>query len=335
MLPSAMLVLAAQPLHDPEVYCTACIRLVANLQDAQGLVPMLRSAVTLAKTTKPELGALDALAEEYVIERGCKWYATWNNLTIRKACLHITEEHGESLVEKITRWATKERPDSELLGALCSKAVRACSTKDLVAYKGMHPKDKQYRSERPPEGANDGPEFTAVAETLNAVVTEIGVETLLYVYFTGSARHAKLAPRYRQLAQLVAKQAGRPSQLRIATIDARKNEIPPPHGLDIHDDAIVLYPARQKGDKNSNPRPIEWLEPERSLPEVIVELRNAVKTPQAREHLERLSKAYTKRDVERWERVGHGDTLPDARDRGRDSTRMAPRDRLGSPKDDL
>ena len=108
MLPSAMLVLAAQPL-DPEVYCTACIRLVANLQDTQGLVPMLRSAVTLAKTTKPELGALDALAEEYVIERGCKWYATWNNLTIRKACLHITEEHGESLVEKITRWATKER----------------------------------------------------------------------------------------------------------------------------------------------------------------------------------------------------------------------------------
>ena len=110
MLPSAMLVLAAQPL-DPEVYCTACIRLVANLQDAQGLVPLLRSAVTLAKTTKPELGALDALAEEYVIERGCKWYATWNNLTIRKACLHITEEHGESLVEKITRWATKERSD--------------------------------------------------------------------------------------------------------------------------------------------------------------------------------------------------------------------------------
>ena len=110
MLPSAMLVLAAQPL-DPEVYCTACIRLVANLQDTQGLVPMLRSAVTLAKTTKPELGALDALAEEYVIERGCKWYATWNNLTIRKACLHITEEYGESLVEKITRWATKERSD--------------------------------------------------------------------------------------------------------------------------------------------------------------------------------------------------------------------------------
>ena len=110
MLPSAMLVLAAQPL-DPEVYCTACNRLVANLQDTQGLVPMLRSAVTLAKTTKPELGALDALAEEYVIERGCKWYATWNNLTIRKACLHITEEYGESLVEKITRWATKERSD--------------------------------------------------------------------------------------------------------------------------------------------------------------------------------------------------------------------------------
>ena len=56
---------------------------------------------------------------------------------------------------------------------------------------------------------------------------------------------------------------------------------------------------------------------------------------EAREHLERLSKAYTKRDVERWERVGHQDALPDARDRGRDSTRMAPRDRLGWPKDDL
>lgn len=125
MLPSVMLVLAAQ--HDPEVYCTACIRLVANLQDAQGLVPMLRSAVTLAKTTKPELGALDALAEEYVIERGCKWYATWNNLTIRKACLHITEEHGESLVEKITRWATKERlptcVDMCMSCTVCSRAV--------------------------------------------------------------------------------------------------------------------------------------------------------------------------------------------------------------------
>ena len=108
---AALLVLAAHPLHDPEVYCTACIRLVANLQDGQGVVPMLRAAVTLAKTHRPELGALDALAEEYVIERGCKWYATWNNLTIRKACLHITEEHGESLVEKITRWATKGRPD--------------------------------------------------------------------------------------------------------------------------------------------------------------------------------------------------------------------------------
>ena len=72
-----------------------------------------------------------------------------------------------------------------------------------------------------------------------------------------------------------------------------------------------------------------------SFAETTHELRNAVKTPQAREHLERLSKAYTQRDVERWERVGHGDTLPDARDRGRDSTRMAPRDRLGSPKDDL
>ena len=112
MLSAALLlVLAAQPPHDPEVYCTACIRLVANLQDGQGVVPMLRAAVTLAKTHRPELGALDALAEEYVIERGCKWYATWNNLTIRKACLHITEEHGESLVEKITRWATKGRPD--------------------------------------------------------------------------------------------------------------------------------------------------------------------------------------------------------------------------------
>ena len=97
-------------------------------------------------------------------------------------------------------------PDSELLGALCSKAVRACSTKDLVAYKGMQPAGKQYRSERPPEGANDGPEFTTVAETLNTVVTETGTDTLLYLYFTGSARHAKLAPRYRQLAQLVAKQ---------------------------------------------------------------------------------------------------------------------------------
>ena len=97
-------------------------------------------------------------------------------------------------------------PDSELLGALCSKAVRACSTKDLVAYKGMQPAGKQYRSERPPEGANDGPEFTTVAETLNTVVTETGTDTLLYLYFTGSARHAKLAPRYRQLAELVAKQ---------------------------------------------------------------------------------------------------------------------------------
>ena len=76
------------------------------------------------------------------------------------------------------RWGTAG-PDSELLGALCSKAVRACSTKDLVAYKGMQPKGKQYRSERPPEGANDGPEFTAVAETLNRVVTEIGTDTLL------------------------------------------------------------------------------------------------------------------------------------------------------------
>ena len=92
----------------------------------------------------------------------------------------------------------------------------------------------------------------------------------------------------------------------------------------------VLYPARQKNDRNSNPRPIEWLEPERSLPEVIAELRNAVNTPQAREHLERLSKGYTKRDVERWDRVPL-DTLPDARD----APRMAPRDRLGWPKDDL
>ena len=95
----ALLLLAAQQLHDPEAYCTSCIRLVANLQDGQGVVPKLRAAVA----AKPELGALDALAEEYVIERGCKWYATWNNLTIRKACLHIIEEHGESLVDKLTR----------------------------------------------------------------------------------------------------------------------------------------------------------------------------------------------------------------------------------------
>ena len=79
---------------------------------------------------------------------------------------------------RMYRWGTAG-PDSELLGALCSKAVRACSTKDLVAYKGMQPTAKQYRSERPPEGANDGPEFTAVAETLNTVVTEIGTDTLL------------------------------------------------------------------------------------------------------------------------------------------------------------
>ena len=243
MLSAALLlVLAAQPPHDPEAYCTACIRLVANLQDGQGVVPMLRAAVARAATHRPELGALDALAEEYVIERGCKWYATWNNLTIRKACLHITEEHGESLVDKITRWASKGRPDSELLGALCSKAVRACSTKDLVGYKGMQPAGKQYRSERPPEGANDGPEFVTVAETLHSTLTERGTDTLLYLYFTGSKRHAKLAPRYRQLAQLVAKQSGRPTQLRLATIDARRNEIPPPHGLDIAEDAIVLSP---------------------------------------------------------------------------------------------
>ena len=101
MFAAAGLVLAA--LHDPEAYCTACIRLVANFQDEQGVVPKLRAAVTRAATLRPALGELDSLAEEYVIERGCKWYATWNNLTIRRACLHITEEHGESLVNKITR----------------------------------------------------------------------------------------------------------------------------------------------------------------------------------------------------------------------------------------
>ena len=32
------------------------------------------------------------------------------------------------------------------------------------------------------------------------------------------------------MAKLIAKQSDRPAQLRLATIDARLNEIPPPHG---------------------------------------------------------------------------------------------------------
>ena len=36
---------------------------------------------------------------------------------------------------------------------------------------------------------------------------------------------------------------------------------------------------------------------------MLAELRISVKSPQAREHLERLSKALKKRDLDRWDRV--------------------------------
>ena len=51
------------------------------------------------------------------------------------------------------------------------------------------------------------------------------------------------------------RQPGRPSQLRLATIDARRNEIPPPHGLDITDDAIVRYPPSPSPSPSPSPPP--------------------------------------------------------------------------------
>ena len=65
----------------------------------------------------------------------------------------------------------------------------------------------------------------------------------------------------------------------------------------------MLYPAGDIQRDKGNPRPLEWLEPERSLAEVIWDLHSLVTTPQARKHLLQLTPRLTDADIGKWEQV--------------------------------
>ena len=77
-----------------------------------------------------------------------------------------------------------------------------------------------------------------------------GVNSLLYLYFPGRTgvyndTHARLRAKFVRLAEFLDAPSSNGS-LVVGWMDCLWNAIPPPHGLHVHADTIVLYPANSK-----------------------------------------------------------------------------------------
>lgn len=236
--------------HSPEIYCTACCRIVGNLEEQ--VVPALERSIAKraehtdrgnkAAATSSFFGDIDTLVEDGV-ERACRFASTWHESSMRKSCEHIVEEQGEHLASSLSRWARERRARSELLGRLCNKVVPACHTRDLKS-NASKPDEKHlekhgYRSKRLP-ARNDGPVFEMNAETMRETLHAPDRDVIAYFQFTDS-RHEIIGPRFERLALLMASLPNRPRTLQFVKIDARSNDLPPPDGAHIKESSMMVY----------------------------------------------------------------------------------------------
>ena len=277
--------------HDAAVYCRACCLFVGNLQER--LLPALEASVRRSEALKQSgarsrtFGELDELADE-LVDAGCRWSSTHHDPPTRKSCEHIVDSAGEQVAAALSRWARDGRPREEVLPLVCRETARACQPDDLHIpdMRGLGPENKtRYRSERPPE-MNDGATYVMVGESLARTLEDSSRDVLAYFYFPSDDRHFALSPRFERLAELMWAMPNAPSTFRFAKVNARANELPPPHGHKIRRSSLFLYPGVERTTEQVS---IEWLEPvEHDLAHILAQLKSAFTLEHSRRHVANL-----------------------------------------------
>ena len=103
---------------------------------------------------------------------------------------------------------------------------------------------------------------------------------------SAAAPPAALSPRFDRLAELMWAMPNAPSTFRFAKINARANELPPPHGHKIRRSSLFLYPGVERTTEQVS---IEWLEPvEHDLAHILAQLKSAFTLEHSRRHVANL-----------------------------------------------
>ena len=262
--------------------CLACVRLVDNFD--MGLLPALRkrhqeiirhhSRSRLAASAT--VGELEAIVETEV-ERICTWPRTHHNKAVRRGCARLVEEHVETLVGTISRWARDgsyglhlgDDLRAEVRPALCGAELDVCTASELdslgeqdaderakiaEANQTGHVAERPMVSEGPHRHHNEAEHVLVrvTAQDFHDRIVDKGaaMDYLVYMYFPGRTgvsddTHARLRPKFMRLAEFL-DAPGSHGALGVGFMDCVFNTIPFPHGAHVHTDVIALYPAYQK-----------------------------------------------------------------------------------------
>lgn len=274
-----------------DMYCAACCRLADGIE--QKLAMEMRAALAkerAKKASQRSFGLLDELANDE-IDAACHFAPIWHNKTLRGPCKHILDRHAEKLAATLVKAISNEpsEPDGKsqtaamLRRALCWDAARACEPEAAESW--IPPVRKtELMSDRPrPKEQNRGPVYVAVGADVDEQIGSDDTDVVVYAYWPDSEEYEKVGLQFYRVAEILS--TGRPPSLRFVTVDAKRNELPPTHGLNqLGKDTIAMFGAGEK----TNPTLMEWPDgADLTLYDYLHYLIGAVRHQDSREFLRR------------------------------------------------
>ena len=249
--------------------CRACHFLLNNLR--AGLQPRLermlekdrvRKAGNTPAARRVDFGKYDTAISDAVVG-ACNFMGTFEVPELRKVCRRTVEDHEDGLVDLWARWAKlgpAEREGWNWNEAVCLELTGLCppdlGRRRLAEFdddgSGQAAEDKRYRSEPVPATeaeALQGHVHKLVAVGFSDVVFgDKANDLLIYFAFPAAhpAFHAAFWPTFAKLADLLAERGASPKGVKLMTVDAELNDVPPPYGPSIDGPKVLLVTPKKK-----------------------------------------------------------------------------------------